>query len=111
MDQHETGWKVYIGNLPSNILKKELSKLLAHYGTVLDLHIMRGHSKTRQSCAMAVYSDRKESDRCIGEVNGSELLKGYGPLVAKCADTQRTNGKGKKGYGKGNGKRHLTMTW
>ena len=102
----ETGSKVYIGNLPRNVRGKDVSSLLSKYGHIEDVHVMRAQSKTGQSCAMVVYADRRESDRCIADMAAYEMRKGEGNLIVKYADNQRLKGKGKgqRGHGKGKGK-------
>ena len=102
----ETGSKVYIGNLPGNFTEEEVTSLVSKYGHIEDVHVMRSNAKTGLSSAMVVYSDRRESDRCIAGMAYYELRKGGGNLIVKYADDQRLKGKGKgkNKNEKGNGK-------
>lgn len=90
------GTKLYVGNLPSDILKEDLEQVFGHYGRLDDVHIMTGRSKSGQASAFVRYSTASEAKDCIAAMDqGYEIRPGEGEILVKLADGAA--GKGQKG--------------
>jgi len=90
------GTKLYVGNLPSDIVKEDLEQVFGHYGRLDDVHIMTGRSKSGQASAFVRYSTASEAKDCIAAMaQGYEIRPGEGEIMVKLADGAA--GKGEKG--------------
>mmetsp|Transcript_52217 Transcript_52217/g.93670 ORF Transcript_52217/g.93670 Transcript_52217/m.93670 type:complete len:370 (-) Transcript_52217:57-1166(-) len=97
------GTKLYVGNLPSDIVKEDLEQVFAHYGRLEDVHVMTGRSKSGQAAAFVRYSNPREASDCIAAMaQGYEIRPGEGEIMVKLADG--ASGKGEKGRDGGRSK-------
>eukprot|EP00927_Polykrikos_kofoidii_P034986 TRINITY_DN2956_c0_g1_i4.p1 TRINITY_DN2956_c0_g1~~TRINITY_DN2956_c0_g1_i4.p1 ORF type:complete len:327 (+),score=44.48 TRINITY_DN2956_c0_g1_i4:97-1077(+) len=93
--------KLYIGNLPGDITRDAIETVFSTYGTLEDVHVMNGRSKTGHSCAFVVYSTIDEAETAMAAMQtGYEIRPGEGNIVVKSAEAGKGKGKGKgdKGY-------------
>lgn len=92
----EPGTKLYVGNLPGDIQREALDMVFKTYGSVTDIHIMTGKSKSGQACAFVRFSTQVEANNCIAAMaQGYEIRPGEGHIIVKLADGP--DGKGSKG--------------
>jgi len=92
----EPGTKLYVGNLPGDIQKDAIEHVFKTYGTVNDVHIMTGKSKSGQACAFVRYAQQVEANNAIAAMaQGYEIRPGEGHIIVKLADGP--DGKGSKG--------------
>lgn len=92
----QVGTKVYVGNLPTDITKEALTHVFRTYGSVEDVHIMVGRSKSGQASAFIKYfGSREASDAINAMAAGYEIRPGQGNIVVRLAD-----GEGPKGGGR-----------
>jgi len=81
--------KVFVGNLPNDIQQDAIRMVFGTYGTVVDVHIMAGKSKSGQACAFVSYSNQHEADTSILTLNDKyEIRPGEGPITVKYATNQ-----------------------
>merc|ERR1712083_657945 len=83
--------KIYICNLPADIKNDAIEAVFGTYGTVEDVHIMQGRSKSGQSAAFVRYSAPQEAKNAIADMDtGYEIRRGEGNLIVKYADDGRS---------------------
>lgn len=92
----EPGTKLYVGNLPGDIPREDIERVFKTYGSVTDVHLMTGKSKSGQACAFVRYSTQVEANNAIAAMaQGYEIRPGEGNIIVKLADGP--DGKGSKG--------------
>lgn len=100
--------KVYIGNLPYSVNEEELQSLLAQYGNVKSLNVIKdkftGDSK---GFAFAEFDSKEEMDEAISGLDGKDF-GGRALRVNVAQDKKREGGSGgggRRGGGFGGGDR------
>mmetsp|Transcript_37552 Transcript_37552/g.70003 ORF Transcript_37552/g.70003 Transcript_37552/m.70003 type:complete len:240 (-) Transcript_37552:133-852(-) len=89
------GTKLYVGNLPGDIQREAIDMVFKTYGTVTDIHIMTGKSKSGQACAFVRYANSVEANNAIAAMaQGYEIRPGEGHIIVKLADGPDGKGKG-----------------
>jgi len=87
MQQQKT--KVFVGNLPPDITQEAVQFVFGNYGTVTNIHIMTGKSKSGQSCAFVEYISPLEAETAILTLNEKyEIRPGHGVILVKYANNQ-----------------------
>jgi len=82
--------KVFVGNLPQDIQQDAIRMVFGTYGTVTNVHIMGGKSKSGQSCAFVEYSQVIEAETSILTLSDKyEIRPGEGPITVKYANNQQ----------------------
>jgi len=91
--------KLYVGSLPADIQKETLEIVFQNYGSLQDIHIMKGRSNFNdQSCAFVRYASVDEAQSCVQAMAaGYEIRPGEGPIVVKFAADRGGKDEG-KGY-------------
>jgi len=78
--------KLFVGNLPADIQQEALRMVFSHYGTVTNVHIMAGKSKSGQSCAFVEYASTVEAETAILTLHEKyEIRPGEGNIIVKYA--------------------------
>merc|ERR1712216_800331 len=76
----QAGTKVFVGNLPKDIGQEAIRLVFGTYGTVTNVHIMVGKSKSGQSCAFVEYSSQLGAETAILTLSDKyEIRPGEGP--------------------------------
>eukprot|EP01102_Stenamoeba_stenopodia_P010890 TRINITY_DN3319_c1_g1_i1.p1 TRINITY_DN3319_c1_g1~~TRINITY_DN3319_c1_g1_i1.p1 ORF type:complete len:366 (-),score=80.96 TRINITY_DN3319_c1_g1_i1:560-1657(-) len=89
-EERSTDWKLFIGMLPKNIEEKQLRDLFEPYGTIEELHVLRGNDSLSKGCGFIKFSTRAEAQLAINDLNGKHKLEGAPqPMVVKYADSQK----------------------
>lgn len=83
-DDNKPG-KLFVGNLPGDIERKELIDIFRVHGTVIDCHIMDGRrAESGQACAFVEYCDRETALVAIEAFNNKfEVRPGFGTIVCR----------------------------
>ncbi|KAK4779813.1 hypothetical protein SAY87_015919 [Trapa incisa] len=82
--------KLFVGMLPKNVSEEEVSALFSNYGTVKDMHILRGSQHTSKGCAFLKYETKEQAVDALNALNGKHKMEGSTvPLVVKWADTEK----------------------
>lgn len=88
---HQTA-KVFVGNLPQDIQQDAVKMVFGTYGTVTNVHIMSGKSKSGQSCAFVEYTTPLEAETAILTLSEKyEIRPGEGPITVKYATNQQSH--------------------
>jgi len=78
--------KLFVGNLPSDIQDEAINMVFSHYGTVTNIHIMSGKSRSGACCAFVEYGAPVEAETAILTLNEKyEIRPGEGPILVKYA--------------------------
>ncbi|EME30106.1 RNA-binding protein [Galdieria sulphuraria] len=80
--------KIFIGQLPSNVVEEDLRRICEPYGTVLETTIVRNRM-TNQSrgCGFCVFHNREEADNAIQALHGTKPFpSGSKPLQVRLAE-------------------------
>lgn len=78
--------KLFVGNLPLDIQDEAINMVFSHYGSVTNIHIMSGKSRSGQSCAFVEYGAPIEAETAILTLNEKyEIRPGEGPILVKYA--------------------------
>jgi len=84
--------KLFVGNLPPDILPEALNMVFSHYGTVTNTHIMQGKSKSGQACAFVEYSTPLEAETAVLTLHEKyEIRPGDGVIIVKHANNNSQN--------------------
>ncbi|KAJ0245193.1 RNA-binding protein BRN2 [Hirschfeldia incana] len=82
--------KLFVGMLPKNVTEAEVSSLFSKYGTIKDVHILRGSLQTSKGCVFLKYESKEQAVAAMEAINGKHIMEGSNvPLVVKWADTER----------------------
>ncbi|XP_031402946.1 RNA-binding protein BRN1 isoform X2 [Punica granatum] len=82
--------KLFVGMLPKNVTEEEVSDLFSKYGTIKDMHILRGSQQTSKGCAFLKYETKEQAVEALNALNGKHKMEGSTvPLVVKWADTEK----------------------
>ncbi|XP_030552455.1 RNA-binding protein BRN1 isoform X2 [Rhodamnia argentea] len=82
--------KLFVGMLPKNVSEDEVAAVFSKYGTIKDLHILRGSQKTSKGCAFIKYETKEQALAALDALNGKHKMEGSSvPLVVKWADTEK----------------------
>jgi len=80
--------KLFVGNLPTDIQNEAIRMVFSHYGSVTNIHIMQGKSKSGQACAFVEYSTPVEAETAILTLNEKyEIRPGEGAIMVKYANS------------------------
>ncbi|GIU68483.1 MAG: RNA-binding protein [Candidatus Pacearchaeota archaeon] len=67
--------RIYIGNLPWKIDKKELEKIFSVFGKIEDaIVIINRHTGKSKGFGFVTFSEDKDARKAIDEMNGKEVL-------------------------------------
>eukprot|EP00899_Mesostigma_viride_P002168 jgi/Mesvir1/11952/Mv00280-RA.1 len=81
--------KIFIGMLPKSATEDQVRALVAPYGTIVDLTLLKQNNVSK-GCAFLKYETRESANACITALNGQQRLEGSTlPLVVKFADTDK----------------------
>jgi len=80
--------KLFVGNLPTDIQQEAIQMVFSHYGSVTNIHIMQGKSKSGQACAFVEYSTPVEAETAILTLHEKyEIRPGEGAIMVKYASS------------------------
>lgn len=65
--------KVYVGNLPADVRRRELEDLFAKYGRILDVSIKGGARPATSSYAFVTFEDPRDADEAVRGRDGREF--------------------------------------
>lgn len=83
------GTKLFIGNLPQDIQQEAIQMVFGHYGTVTNVHIMQGKSRSGQACAFVEYGKPEEAETAVLTLHEKyEIRPGEGNILVKFASSQ-----------------------
>mmetsp|Transcript_9651 Transcript_9651/g.14347 ORF Transcript_9651/g.14347 Transcript_9651/m.14347 type:complete len:228 (+) Transcript_9651:76-759(+) len=83
-----SGTKLFVGNLPQDIQEEALRMVFGSYGTVTNIHIMGGKSKSGQACSFVEYSNATEAETAILTLHEKyEIRPGEGAILVKWANS------------------------
>jgi len=78
--------KLFVGNLPNEIQEDALRYVFGTYGTVNNIHVMAGKSKSGQSCAFVEMGSVEEAGTAIATLDQKyEIKPGDGCILVKHA--------------------------
>merc|ERR1719356_504183 len=87
MQQPQQRSKLFVGNLPADIQQEALMMVFGHYGSVTNVHIMQGKSRSGQACAFIEYSKPVEAETAILTLHEKyEIRPGEGNIWVKHAN-------------------------
>lgn len=85
--------KLFVGNLPPDISQEALRMVFGHYGTVTDIHVMVGKSRSGQACAFVEYAAPLEAETAVLTLHEQyEIRPGDGTIMVKFASPQGSRG-------------------
>jgi len=91
--------KLFVGNLPQDIQQEAIRMVFGHYGTVTNVHVMNGKSKSGQSCAFVEYTAPLEAETAVLTLHEKyEIRPGEGAILVKYANSGGGKGGGKSDY-------------
>lgn len=114
------GWKLFVGGLPSDVLKDELESVFSTYGEVNKVHVMTPHSLSGRVAAFIFYDNEQAADDAIKVLDGQYKIRedAETPIQVRWASEKLDKGTwGGKGdryqgdYGKGSWSGHGTDGW
>mmetsp|Transcript_101375 Transcript_101375/g.295323 ORF Transcript_101375/g.295323 Transcript_101375/m.295323 type:complete len:260 (+) Transcript_101375:95-874(+) len=80
--------KLFVGNLPADITQEAVSTVFSHYGTVTNIHIMLGKSRSGQACAFVEYAAPIEAETAVLTLHEKyEIRPGDGAILVKYANS------------------------
>ncbi|CAL1141226.1 unnamed protein product [Cladocopium goreaui] len=62
MSAEADGYKLFVGNLPTDCTSEELRAVFSTYGVVTHVHVMNPHPRTGQRCAFVFYATRSAGE-------------------------------------------------
>lgn len=68
-------FKLFVGNLPSDISEEDMRTVFSTYGLVTDVHIMTGRSQSGAACAFVHYQDQISADSAIAALNKAYKIR------------------------------------
>lgn len=71
----QTGHKIFIGDLPSDITQEELQVVFQTYGVVNNIVLLQQHAGVLHRCALLFYRDRQSGDDAISVLNGQYKIR------------------------------------
>merc|ERR1719436_2016287 len=81
------GNKLFVGNLPADVNAEMINAVFGTYGTVTNMHIMSGRSKSGQACAFVTYASPLEAETAILTLHEKyEVREGEGHLLVRYAN-------------------------
>ena len=69
MDMADKENKLFIGMLPKNFSEETVFGLFSQYGTLKEVHIIRGPDGASKGCAFIKYMDRESAYIAIDDMN------------------------------------------
>lgn len=76
--------KIFAGSMPGDVTREEIRAGFGVYGTVVDMHIMAGKSKSGHACAFITLASPAEVEACVaGMKGGYALRRGAGPIEVR----------------------------
>ncbi|KAF5737071.1 hypothetical protein HS088_TW14G01227 [Tripterygium wilfordii] len=83
-------YKLFVGSLNVQASEKEVEEILAPYGRVEDVYLMRDEMKRSRGCGFVKYSNRDMAWAAIHGFNGVYTMRGCDqPLIVRFADPKR----------------------
>ncbi|CAJ1327744.1 unnamed protein product [Effrenium voratum] len=80
--------KLFVGNLPADISQEVITQVFGTYGSVTNVHVMAGKSKSGQSCAFVEYSSPSEAETAVLTLHDKyEIRPGEGNISVKFANS------------------------
>lgn len=98
------GHKLFVGDLPHDVTKEELTTVFSHYGEVTNIHLMHPHPRSGHRCALLFYSTLESANDAIKVLHGVYKIRedADNPIKVAFAKDKEDKGKGEnKGRGKG----------
>lgn len=90
-----TPCKLFIGDLPGDIAREALVAVFSTYGTVTDVHLMTGKSRSGAACALVEYSNQTEAQTAIATLHQKyEIKPGSGMITVRHFEGSKGKGKG-----------------
>lgn len=87
--------KLFVGDLPADIAREAIQHVFQTYGTVTDVHLMTGKSRSGAACALVEYSNASEAQIAINTLHQKyEIKPGSGMITVRMFEGK---GKGKGG--------------
>mmetsp|Transcript_20997 Transcript_20997/g.31361 ORF Transcript_20997/g.31361 Transcript_20997/m.31361 type:complete len:379 (-) Transcript_20997:150-1286(-) len=78
--------KLFVGNLPDGVNEEALRYVFSTYGTVVNVHVMTGKSKSGAACAFVEMADGMSAETASQTLNDKyEIQPGTGPIMVKKA--------------------------
>jgi len=104
--------KLFVGGCPPSSSEEELRKVFDPHGTVEEIFIMRGGSRSGMACAFVRFQTQQMAKLAIEAIHGQITLENASePLVVRWADApgsrKRTNHYGPRRGGGGHGHRDM----
>jgi hypothetical protein len=85
--------KLFVGNLPGDIIEESMRYVFESYGKVHKVHVMAGRSKSGQACAFVEYSSPQEAETAIATLHEKyEIRPGDGPIIVKQFHDRKRSG-------------------
>merc|ERR1719428_2514837 len=92
--------KLFVGGAPPGCDEATLQQIFAEHGEVEEVFVMRGGSRSGQSCAFVRFTTAEGAVAAIQAIHGKYIMPGCtDPLVVRYADAPGA----KKGGGRGGG--------
>lgn len=80
--------KLFVGNLPQDVTPEVLQVVFQNYGTVTNIHVMAGRSRSGQACAFIEYATPSEAEIAVVTLHEKyEIKAGEGPIAVKFASS------------------------
>merc|ERR1719446_1805653 len=87
--------KLFVGDLPGDIAREALFAVFSTYGTVTDVHLMTGKSRSGAACALVEYSNSLEAQTAINTLHQKyEIRPGSGMITVRHFEGTKGKGKG-----------------
>lgn len=68
-------FKLFIGNLPSDVAESDLRTVFNTYGVVTDVHVMTGRSQSGAACAFVHYAEEWSAEQAIAALNKTYKIR------------------------------------
>mmetsp|Transcript_37297 Transcript_37297/g.82032 ORF Transcript_37297/g.82032 Transcript_37297/m.82032 type:complete len:289 (+) Transcript_37297:187-1053(+) len=89
--------KLFVGGCPPGSVEEELRKIFEPYGTIEEIFIMRGGSRSGMACAFVRYQTQQMAQMAIEAIHGQITLPNASePLVVRWADAPGTRRRGNR---------------
>jgi len=94
--------KLFVGGCPAGSIEDELRKIFESYGTIEEIFIMRGGSRSGMACAFVRFQTQQMAQAAIDAIHGQITLPGASePLVVRWADAPGTRRRSSRRGGSG----------
>jgi len=72
-------WKLFVGQVPSTATEADLQPIMALYGYIQDVYVLRDHQGRSKGCAFVTFENAESAQAAIAGVNEKVIMPGGMP--------------------------------